>query len=172
MDLKVSKGITPNQINDLIFYSNNDQLIKLTTHDLKRFKDQEAYNEWSKKKRTIYTLVDKSQKLFGIIWFGKEQFPKNKKLTENIIEDKYTFTFAIRIYSNARGKGYANMFVNNAFKLFKETNEYKDSLNKGFWLQTYISNLPAIKTYNRFGFITVSKPDEEHRILMILPNSF
>lgn len=163
MELKITDGITSSQIQDLINYSNTDGLILKTTRDNTRFKDKSAYDSWSKKNRKIYTITDEADKLLGIIWFGVEKIP-----SEVSGENKYGITFAIRIYGDARGHGNAKPFLQEAFRRYKETSEYKENPAKGFWLETNSDNLPAVAAYKRFGFEVIS--EENGRILMILEN--
>ena len=81
-------------------------------------------------------------------------------------EKSYGITFAIRLYKDARGIGYAKTFMKNAIEKYKETDEYKNNPEKGVWLVTNSDNLPAIKTYRHFGFKSATYEKEKGRVLM------
>jgi ribosomal protein S18 acetylase RimI-like enzyme len=151
----VQEGILDNQIDQLIEYSNNDPQIKNFTSDPIRFKDHQSFNQWLDKGRIIYTLVDQHQNLFGIIWFGQKDPPINLKAN---------FTFAIRIYSLARGQGLSQEFMKTAFDSFLK-NQDKAKIT-GFWLETSVDNLAAIHSYQKFGFKQVTQ--KENKIIMEL----
>ncbi len=168
MDLKITQGITSAQIQELIKFSNTDELILKTTNDSVRFKNEKAVKDWMKKDRKIFTLTNSTEKLLGIIWFGIEALPRNKIFTEKVNPENYVFTFAIRLYDEARGKGNAGPFLNEGMKRFKKTVEFKTSKSKGFWLETFLKNERAIKTYSSFGFKKISNEDGNGKILMIL----
>ena len=135
----VLKNITAAQIERLITLTKYDASIKKFTHDKERFKSKKAFDTWKKRNKTIYTLVDSSQKLLGIIWFAKEKF------------GKYRYTFAVRLYPPARGKGLAHQFMKYCFEDFGRHR---------FWLSTLKSNKAAIASYKRFGFKEHSSKNE------------
>lgn len=137
----VLRGITSTNIIDLINYTNHDKKIAKYTHDQKRFISKKSFHKWIKDKKVIFTLVDNEQKLAGIIWFSKKPFQKVDKAD-------YNYTFAIRLYSIARGKKLAFQFMKIAFDTF--CNDLP-KINK-FWLTTKVNNIPALKLYNKFGF--------------------
>lgn len=151
-------GITKEQILELIKYSKRDILIKKFTHDSARFKDIVSFKEWSDGKK-VYTLTDESKKLLGIIWFGKKDNP------ELGIKG---FSFAIRIYKIARGRGLAKKFMTYAFNSFRKTSNYKNSIYKNIWLSTMFDNSRAIGLYKSFGFI--EKKSSKGYVTMILSN--
>jgi ribosomal protein S18 acetylase RimI-like enzyme len=158
MELKITEGITPSQIQDLIGYSNNDELILQTTKDKSRFANEKTVKAWLAKERKIYCLVNKTNKLLGIIWFGEEKMPTGAM----------GITFAIRIYADARGKGNAKPFMKEAFARFKNSPEYEKSESKIFWLETNSDNNAAIASYKSFGFKEVKFKNKFGRILMTL----
>jgi GNAT superfamily N-acetyltransferase len=153
-DYELKEGIGEKQINDLIWYSNNDEKILANTGDLERFKDRMTYGEWLKKSRTIYCLVS-GEKLVGIVWFGKSG---------------EGFTLAIRMYGEARGKGLSTGFLKTTIEMYKKTKEYVEAENKLIWLETGCSNCPAIKTYQNCGFKEVSRLED--RITFHLDSEF
>lgn len=165
--LLVCEGLSKRQVNELIKFTNADPLILATTKDTERFKDKATFNMWLKKNRKIYSLTDANKKLLGIIWFGNKNMPKNIHYSTSLDINKFTITFAIRIYGNARGKGFAKNFIKKTWEQYKETDEYKTNPNKGIWLETNINNFAAVKAYKRVGFVLVSKPDSKGQVLMI-----
>jgi len=169
MAFKVVFGITPKQARQLLNFSKNDSQIIRHTSDKKRFKNIKSFEKWSSKDRTIYTLVDKNGDLSGLIWFGKKSIPA-KKFTKDVESKDYGFTFAIRTYGMARGKGYAVGFMKKAYKLFTSSTPYKMAKDKGVWLVTSYDNIPAIKIYKKFGFVDATRPDKKAKLIMILPS--
>jgi ribosomal protein S18 acetylase RimI-like enzyme len=166
-DVIVKEDITKDQIKQLVLYTNTDRLIQKTTEDKKRFASLSSYNKWLKKGRKIYTLVDNKNNLMGIMWFGKKELP-DKKYTLSFNKQNYSLTFAIRIYSEARGKGLAIKFIKEAYEKFKKTPEYLQNPAKGMWIEIFEHNLPAIKTYTKFGFRKVCAADKDKKLIMFL----
>ncbi|HTK03607.1 MAG TPA: GNAT family N-acetyltransferase [Alphaproteobacteria bacterium] len=143
-----NKNITNSQIDQLIKFTKADSEVQKFTHDLERFANHESYKNWIKNKKYIYTLTDNKNNLLGIIWFSKKQIPQ---------APDYPYTFAIRVYPPARGKGFAKSFMKMALKDFDK---------KKIWLAT--TNPKAIKIYKDLGFKEIGKHEEE--ILMVFEN--
>lgn len=97
--LSVLEGISKNQISQLLFNTKGDKLIKATTHDLDYFKSQKTFLSWKSRGKSIYTLINKNGKLFGMIWFNKKH-PGNQNVKPEI-----------RIYSPGKGKKIAKKFL-------------------------------------------------------------
>lgn len=129
----VMPGITSKQIHQLLSFTKLDPKIKKFTHDLERFKNLNAFKKWKKKGKFIYTLTNVFGDLAGIIWFSREKFQNCK------------YTFAIRVYPPARGKGFALNFMQEAFALFGKAKE-------GVWLKVHQKNKVALSLYQKFGF--------------------
>lgn len=165
----VCEGITLRQIGELIKFSNTDPIILSTTRDEERFTDKAAFDAWYQKLRKVYTLVDEHKKLLGIIWFGNKLMPKNTHYSSSLDTSHYAITFAIRLYGNARGKGLSKNFIDKAWGMYCESEEYLRNPNKGIWLETNINNFPAISAYKKIGFVLVSKPDDKGRVIMCQP---
>lgn len=152
-DLFIQQGIIDCQIDQLIEYSNTDPQVEKFTSDPIRFKNRQSFDQWLNKGRIIYTLTDKAKNLLGIIWFGKKSPP---------IKIEANFTFAIRLYSSARGQGFSQKFMNIVFNdLLKEK---KDVI--ALWLDTEIENSVAIHTYEKFGFKKIE--EKNNRVVMAL----
>jgi ribosomal protein S18 acetylase RimI-like enzyme len=160
--LTIKEGLTENQIAALIHFSNTDLLILDQTSDLERFGDRNSFNEWLSKGRTIYTLLDDSDELLGIIWFGPKSLPENKNYLENLDKSKFNMTFAIRLYEKARGRHLSRPFTNIALKKFRKKVNF-DNL----WLETKEDNLAASSAYEKMGWRRVSEPDEENKVIYV-----
>lgn len=156
-DIFIKQGISDCQIYQLIEYSHTDPEVKKFTSDSTRFKDLLSFKKWLAQGRIIYTLSDINQNLLGIIWFGQKNPPT--KISAN-------FTFAIRIYGPARGKGLSQNFIKTAFTDLLQNQ--KHSQITGFWLETSIDNFAAIHTYEKFGFKKIDLADD--RQIMFLKN--
>lgn len=168
-ELTVNEGITEEQIEELIHYSSSDEQVAAQTSDPKRFKNRAAYDEWTKKRRTIYTMADTEDTLLGIIWYGTQPLPRDKTFIADLNLDDYGITFAIRIYGQARGRKLANPFMASAWRKYSISTGYQQQTTKGVWLETNERNVNAVNAYKRFGFQQISSSDEHNRILMIVP---
>jgi len=157
-DVFVHQGILDCQIDQLIEYSQTDPDIQKFTSDKTRFADKNSFTKWQQQGRIIYTLGDSQKNLLGIIWFGQKE-----PLLENI---KANFTFAIRIYGPARGQGLSQEFMKITFSDL-QTNPQNSQIT-GFWLETSRDNLAAIHSYQKFGFKTISSPNKNNKIIMVL----
>lgn len=166
-----NRGITRKQLLQLIDITSKDPEVRGNTSDTARFADQKSLEKWLRKRggRIIYTLIDRNGNLCGIIWFSKAKIP----VTEKIIDfdhKNYGITFAIRIYSKARGLGMSSSFLTSAIKDILNQKWYLKYSRKGVWLQTSNNNLRAKKLYLNTGWIRVSKSDKNNKIVMIYPN--
>lgn len=157
MDYKFKKGITAKQIDQLVQYSKTDPTIQKFTSDPVRFKDKKSAKQWLAGV-IPYTLSDQGGNLLGLTWFHKKLLPE-RKYTEKLDSTRFPLTFAIRIYGEARGKGYATEFMKKSFEDFKPGN---------VWAETSFDNFPTIKLSEKFGFRKVTEPDERGKIIMIL----
>lgn len=133
--LSVIKGINQNYLRQLVDLTNRDSKIKKNTHDIERFSKASLLRTWLKRKREIYILTNAQQRLMGIIWFTKKKYQNSN------------WTFAIRLYSPARGKGLALKFMKIVFDDFDSKN------NTDIWLSTDAKNTDAQKLYSKFGFL-------------------
>lgn len=154
MDFKIRKGILDKQINQLIEYSLVDESVGKFTSDKERFKNRESFFKWKEKGREIFTLNNENDDLLGIIWMGLKGLPERNYQIE-IDPKKYKFSFAIRIYDEARGKGLAIKFMRQCLK------------KNGVWLEVSDDNLAARSLYSKFGFKQVSETDNNNKIIMV-----
>jgi len=158
-DVFVQQGILDCQVDQLINFSHTDPQVQGTS-DPKRFFDRQSFNQWLEQGKIIYTLTDNSKNLLGIVWFSQKEAP---------VKTKANFTFAIRIYGPARGQGLSYDFMKITFDDLVNRSSDKSKI-VGFWLETSVDNIPAIKTYEKFGFQKISQKD--NRIVMILDYKF
>lgn len=162
----IKNGISNWQIQQLINLTNTDDDIKKFTSDQKRFSSIEAFEEWKKKDRSIYILTNDQEELLGIFWLGEKKLPE-ADYDKSFDRNKFGITFGIRIYGEARGKGMASNFMNEAINRFKDSKIYNEIPKKGIWLETKVHNLAAIKLYTKFGFKVVSLANERGEVVMV-----
>jgi hypothetical protein len=98
--LSVLKGISTRQISQLIIYTRRDKFIRTNTHDFDHFKSKKTLLAWKRRGKVIYTLINRTGKLLGIIWFNKKRI------------DGFKEKLMVRIYPPARGKKVARKFLN------------------------------------------------------------
>lgn len=149
--LSINNGIDKKQIDTLLDFARKDESVLKYTNDSRRFKDLKTFNDWQKHTKNIYTMTDSTGSLVGFSWFSKKILPDNPK---------FTYSFAIRVYPPARGKGLSKKFASAALKDFFKT--HKD----GVWLNTRKDNYAAIKLYKGIGLKNAGESDD--RIQMIL----
>lgn len=167
--LSFCKGISSEQIDEVVYYAHHDETVRHNTSDSKRFENKAAVQAWLAKGRSIYTLTASSGILAGIIWFGPKELPY-KAYTEQVDRQKYGLTFSVRLYGEWRGKHLGYSFMTMGFSYYKHTNEYREVVNNGFWLETSADNIPGIAVYQKLGFHKITLPDEHNKILMIATN--
>lgn len=146
--MNIKEGLNDKEIEKIIEITKVDSLIQKFTHDSNRFKNKNEIREWKKDKK-IYLLYD-NENICGIVWFSKR---------DNKLAKGYPFTFAIRVYEHARGKGVSEYFMEKVFRLFDPKKEKK------YWLSTKVENKVAIHIYNKFGFKNKWQSKEE--IIMV-----
>lgn len=148
--MKINNGLSEKNVGQLIDYANNDETVRKYTSDPKRFKDRENFENWLKKDRKIYSLVDKKGNLMGISWFGAEG---------------EGFTFALRIYGEARGRGLGYEFLKETMNKFMQLDDYKNAKNQEWWLETSKENVAAIKIYEKCGFVFETEGESLEKLI-------
>lgn len=161
--IKIKQGITPNQIHQLIIYTNQDKQVAKFTSDIKRFHNKDAFSNWIKNGKYIYTIVDIRDNLLGIVWFSEKSPSIQFDHAEN-----YQFTVAIRIYGEFRGQGLGKQFLNFSIRHFKTTFEYLSADKRGIWVTISNDNIPSVKLHETLKFTKVTKPNDQGKIVMIL----
>ena len=157
------KGITDQEIEQLVHFAQTDESVKNFTSDAKRFASRESFNAWRKENTVFYTLNDQAQKLAGIIWLEELPLPEFNPLqlsASNFNNSNYNTTFAIRTYENARGKGLSVPFIKKAFEDFGA---------KNVWLATSPDNIPAVNAYKKAGFVELGMRKDGQKLIMLLP---
>jgi len=151
--------------NQLIQKSMQENIVKFTPKDsLKRFGNMEMLNTWRSKGRRIFWLIGPGNDLAGIIWYGESEFPLDLKLDETPNE-----TFAIRIYDGYNGMGLSNPFMRQSLRIYVEEKLKNGDNPPIIWLETDVDNIPAIKSYTKFGYTEVYR--DEKRVTMVLPSA-
>ena len=69
--LTVLKGVSGRYTRQILSYTKKDRLIRTTTHDIDCFKSRKTFLSWKRRGKTLYSLIDRHGKLFGVIWFNK-----------------------------------------------------------------------------------------------------
>jgi ribosomal protein S18 acetylase RimI-like enzyme len=152
--------LTDEHIRQLVAYTKEDTDIRTFTRDDSRFANEEMVKQFTEH-AALYILTN-GKNLCGIIWFSPKALP-DKLYIKDFEKALYTTTFAIRLYGEAKGKGLAFPFMEEAFLRFQA----KDTDKQHMWLQTRAENNHAIYLYKKFGFQQVSQADDENRIIMI-----
>ena len=139
----VHRGWSDDFEQQLVELSMQSHILKDTPHDAsRRFSSTEMARQWYKDhERTVYTLahcaIDESApQINGLIWFGKSQ--------RDDLDAEYTF--AIRMYQGAQGKGLAKPFMKAAHEDFR--NNYTGAI----WLETSTDNLAARALYRKVNY--------------------
>ena len=145
--LTVVEGWDQTLAAQLVEASREPGILKHTPRDSsERFRNIDSANEWydQDKNRIIYALA-KTSELAGIIWFSN-------KSTLGIEAD---YTFAIRMYEIARGKGLSEIFARTAISDF----EHKSGYSGDIWLETDADNMAAMHLYDKLGYKTSLQAD-------------
>lgn len=138
-NVSVQKGIAKEMASQLIKLTAKDSKIIKFTHDKERFRSLSTFTRWSNRGKYIYTMSGRDGKLLGIVWFSKKQIPTK-------LSKKFGYTFAIRSYKPARGKGLSARFMQIVF------NDFGVGAKKNIWLTTRKDNVIARKLYKNYGF--------------------
>lgn len=145
--LFVVQGLTLSLAEQLVERSKEPHVDRFCPNDaLERFKDVAAVEAWQTKKRLSFPLVSKlgngALRLEGFGWIG----PGTPRDDEPQVPGAL-ITYAQRIYTDAVSQG-------NALPYAKAMLDTHDALygNDGVWLEAWVKNLAATKTYQDAGF--------------------
>jgi ribosomal protein S18 acetylase RimI-like enzyme len=155
--MEIKEGLSEKNIKQLIEYTNSDETVQRFTSDAKRFKNGESFENWLKKGRKIYSLVDENGNLMGISWFGQEG---------------EGFTLALRIYGEARGKGLGYGFLKETMDNYMKSGIYQKAENQEWWLETSRENVAAIKIYEKLGFSLEGEGESSDKVIFRRPPGF
>lgn len=144
------KGWNQSLACDLVAKSTEERIVQDTPNDaLKRFSTARAADDWHNTgQRTMYSLYGRS--LAGVIWYDIR--PRQD------IDAEYTF--AIRLYDEARGRRLARGFMQAAHQDFARLKR-----NLAVWLETNVDNTAARHLYDGFGYETIG--EEDGRVTMV-----
>jgi ribosomal protein S18 acetylase RimI-like enzyme len=148
----VYRGWSEGLAEQLVEHSRESEILKRVPRDAaERFIHTDAAHEWYRtKERVVYSLA-RNAILGGVVWFSRtprEEYGAN-------------FTFAIRMYEEARGQGVAGSFM---FAAHEDFEEHRGDLGN-IWLETDADNVPALKLYARQSYEVVDNNDS--RITMV-----
>ena len=138
LGFRLSRGWNDEIAKQLVELSRQPHILDTTPNDaVKRFASPETAQAWhDTHKRTVYTIGNNA--VAGLIWFGAAT-------SQHVPGD---YTFAIRMYSEARGKHLARPFMNASQADFRDTHNYDDEI----WLDTLETNHTAIALYEKVGY--------------------
>lgn len=157
--LVIKEGITSNQIYQLLNYTLHDKSVQKFTRDSTRFADYENAREWLNNATKVFTLTDKTEELLGLIWYQASALPKREYRIQ-FDHSMYKYTNAIRLYGRARGKGLAQWFLEETYRRIGEP---------PVWAEISNNNLASVRSHEKMKFRKVSDPNENGKIIMILP---
>jgi ribosomal protein S18 acetylase RimI-like enzyme len=130
-----------------------------------RFKDRESLEQWLANGRDVYSLYDRED-LAGVVWYGEKEFPLH--VTKGHLP---WHTFAIRMYNQYRGKGFAEPFMRDSLKDYLINLGGRGQLEDfhGLWLSTRGDNEAARGLYAKFGYQETAFANQE--LIMVLSES-
>lgn len=112
-----------------------------------RFYDEECVRKWMSIGRVAYMAFD-FDSLAGISWFREASLP-----TSN--DDRYNFTFGIRLYEGYKGKGLCIPLMSTVHLDMAE----RSPQDGGVWLSAKSENTGAISKYLQFGYRLETEQD-------------
>lgn len=160
----IREGITPEQTKQLIDLTRSEK--ESLTRDSERFSSVSSYKKWAAKERTIYIITDNAGNdgdLYGIFWIGKKLLPKRLNYKEVLDPKFYRYTYAIRLYDKARGKGLSQTVINECIGRFL----LGKTLPVGVWIETHKDNAALIHISKKQGARVASGPDKNDRIILV-----
>lgn len=170
--LFVAQGLTLSLAEQLVERSKESHVDRFCPNDAPiRFRDVAAIEAWQSKKRLSLPLVSKlgdgALRLEGLGWMGPGSPGDDEpQIPEALI------TYAQRIYSDAVGQGNGTPFAKSILGTH-------DALygNQGVWLEAWVENIAATKTYENAGFKTFTivpgflRDEPMDRVYMTLDHS-
>jgi len=142
------RGWSDNVASQLVERSQESDMLEHVPRDhAERFVSRDRANEWySEDERVVYALA-------GIAWFTRRP----------LVEHGADYTFAIRMYEKARGKGLAGAFMMAAHLDLQSHARYEGAT----WLETDEGNIHARRLYERYGYNEVSRADDRIRMIKL-----
>lgn len=152
----VYRGWSGTVASQLVERSEEPEMLEHVPRDhAERFISRERAHEWYREnERVLYALGERASvgSLAGVAWFTRR----------SLADYDADYTFAIRLYKQARGKGMAGAFMMAAHLDLQSANRYEGAT----WLETDGTNMPARRLYERFGYSEVARTEDE-RIRMV-----
>ncbi len=139
----------------------SDTALQSGTSDHKRF-CKNSYEEWYKKGRIPFALVDGKGILAALIWFGPEPLPLDSLYKSAGEWD----TIAFRSYEPYRGKGLMTPFGSFVLTFFD-----KHRSGRKLWLETNVDNSAGVRLYEKLGFVARGTRTGNGRFLMTREDS-
>ena len=139
---RIERGWSDNLAEQLVTASLEPEIRQYTPNDAdERFASMTAADEWYETKDPTVYALGRAAQLAGIIWFSHRPRP----------EIDADYTFAIRMYASARGKGLAEPFVQASEADFRAS-----AHPQAIWLETDMSNSVARNLYRKLGYQVVA----------------
>lgn len=156
----IVRGLSEPLAEDLKRHSldESDTELMQGTSDRRRF-GEGSYDAWFAKGRYPYALAH-GNALAALIWFGAEELPEEFATYGGNAGTNDTLAF--RSYEPYRGKrlmGDFSRFVIDAYA--------KNHAGRTLWLQTNTDNAPAIRLYERLGFVQKGTREDNGRLVMV-----
>jgi RimJ/RimL family protein N-acetyltransferase len=151
------RGWSDRLARELVEASKEPTIKKFSPNDhTYRFRDIFAAHAWygdAYKAPEVYTLRDeRTRQLAGLAWFSHQH--------NELIDESYDTTFAIRLYENARGKGLSYPF---AIATHQDLGNFNPKAER-IWLQTDEHNYVAKQLYKKIGYTTLAV--DKNRLVM------
>jgi hypothetical protein len=107
----VLKGVSAEQIRQLLDYTRKYRLSKKFDHDAERFKTPRSFKTWQKRGKKVYTLTNKTGKLLGMAWFTEKKY------------EKHSLAFEARTYPPISDKSAVYKFSKVCYEDFRKDND-------------------------------------------------
>jgi RimJ/RimL family protein N-acetyltransferase len=150
-------GLDKLLIEQLIAYSRDmtDANLQKNTSDNKRF-GEGSYEEWFKKERTPYALVNSTGELAALAWFGPKPLGRKslRYLTEAELKEEHAqvkgdaHTVVYRSYGRFRGRGLMHPFMKFAITDYKERHP-----SVRLWAGVSTHNEASVALATKLGFV-------------------
>lgn len=149
---RVYRGWSGELAERLVEGSREEEMRRRVPRDVgERFASVDSAYEWYRaNEHVVYALADRAA-LAGVIWFSRRVRP----------EFEADYTFAIRMYEKARGRGMAGRFMAAAHRDFEAFQRYEGNL----WLVTDTDNRTARALYEHQGYLP--QGEEDGRVVMV-----
>ncbi len=161
----IHRGITLNQVDQLIAFTQAEiDQVKLDG-DGQRFMSRQQYEVWKRKRRMVYSLTDCAREngnFCGIFWAGQKELPPRTDYLETLDPKFYQHTYAFRLYGCARGQGLSHIILSTCMGDYIS----RLVLPLGSWLEVSGSNPAALHMDQKMGYRIVSGLNEQGRLVL------